>query len=93
MIKIKNYCIKNNIKIYYTDTDSIFIDKPLPSKMIGDGLGLLKDEMNGTLIQEGCFLGIKQYGYWYLDNNNHRIERSVYAGLERNSVKFDNLIF
>jgi hypothetical protein len=35
MLKIKVYCLKNNIKLFYSDTDSIFIDKPLPSKMIG----------------------------------------------------------
>jgi DNA polymerase type B, organellar and viral len=63
MIKIKVYCLKNNIKIYYTDTDSIFTDKPLPNKMIGEAIGLLKDEMNGNLIQEAYFLGIKQYGF------------------------------
>ena len=34
MIKIKVYCLKNNIKLFYTDTDSIFTDKPLPKSLI-----------------------------------------------------------
>jgi hypothetical protein len=37
---------KNNkkFKLYYSDTDSIYTDKPLPLKFIGNGLGLLKLE-------------------------------------------------
>jgi len=74
MIKIKTYCLNNRIKIYYTDTDSIFLDKPLPSKFIGDDIGLYKDEMNGIPIEEAYFLGIKQYGYWFYDENNVKVE-------------------
>ena len=91
MINIKVYCLKNKIKIYYTDTDSIFTDKPLPSHLIGDNLGLYKDEMNGSLIQEAYFLGIKQYGYWFYDENNQRIERSVFAGVIRDSITFKEI--
>jgi hypothetical protein len=63
MIKLKSYCLNNKIKIYYIDTDSIFIDKPLPNKMVGEDIGLLKDEMKGIIINEAFFLGIKQYGF------------------------------
>ncbi len=72
----------------YTDTDSIFTTSKLPDNMIGKELGLMKDELNGITINEGYFLGIKQYGYWYLDSNNNRIEQSVFAGVTRNSVSF-----
>jgi len=41
----------------YTDTDSIFTSKPIDQSLIGDGLGQMKDEMNGTIINEGLFLG------------------------------------
>ena len=92
MLKIKIYCLKNNIKIYYTDTDSIFVDKPLPDYLIGDNLGLYKDEMNGRLIEEAYFLGVKQYGYWFFDENNQRVERSVFAGVPRNSLSFKEII-
>lgn len=91
MIKIKTYCLNNRIKIYYTDTDSIFLDKPLPSKFIGDDIGLYKDEMNGIPIEEAYFLGIKQYGYWFYDENNVKVERSIFTGVQRNSLTFKEI--
>jgi hypothetical protein len=51
----------------------------------------MKDEMSGTLIQEGYFLGIKQYGYWYLNQDGIRIEKSVIAGVKRDSIKFKDI--
>jgi hypothetical protein len=63
MINLKIYLLNLGIKIYYSDTDSLFTDKPIPSHLIGKDLGLLKDEMNGLIIKEAYFLGIKQYGY------------------------------
>ena len=92
MIKLKTYCLNNRIKIFYTDTDSIFIDKPLSSKIVGDDIGLLKDEMKGLVIKEAFFLGIKQYGYWFLDINNNRVENSVFAGVPRNCLTFKEII-
>ncbi len=38
--------------ICYTDTDSIFTDKPLPASMLGKGLGLMKDELDGAVIKK-----------------------------------------
>jgi hypothetical protein len=59
---------KNNINynLYYTDTDSIYIEKILPSKFIGKELGKIKLEYN---FIEGTFLAPKVYGGLYLDNN------------------------
>lgn len=57
----------------YTDTDSIFTTDILP---IGKELGMMKDELNGKIITEAYFLGIKQYGYKYIDNNQE-FERST----------------
>ena len=76
----------------YTDTDSIFTTKPLNSSFLGKGLGLMKDELNGLLISEAYFLGIKQYGFWYTDVNGSRIEKSVWAGVTRNSLSFNDII-
>ena len=48
----------------------------------------VKDEMGGVIIEKAIFLGGKRYGYYYFDSNNRKIERSVYAGVERNSLTF-----
>ena len=53
----------------YTDTDSIFTLTLLDPSLIGSELGLMKDEMNGIVIQEACFVGPKKYGYWYYDKD------------------------
>ncbi len=76
----------------YTDTDSIFTTKELPSHLIGSDLGLMKDELKGCFIKQAYFLGIKRYGYWFIDSNNNRVEQSVFAGVTRNSITFDEII-
>jgi hypothetical protein len=53
--------------VMYSDTDSIFTYQTLPANLIGPGIGQLKDELNGTTIDEAYFLGHKQYGYTYKD--------------------------
>gem|GEM_PF-2490565 len=82
MMELKMLLIKLGIKLYYTDTDSIFVDKELPSYLIGNELGQLKDELNGGFIKKGYFLGIKKYGF--IDNNDKI--HSVFSGVERNSL-------
>jgi len=57
----------------YTDTDSIFTTDILSEHLIGDQLGEMKDEMNGIMIEEGLFLGLKKYGYWYFDKDGNKI--------------------
>ncbi len=73
--------------VCYTDTDSIFTTQPLPEHQVGDALGQMKDELNGQIIQEAYFLGVKQYGYWLKDpiTGQHQ-DRSVFAGVPRNAV-------
>ena len=77
--------------IFYTDTDSIFTNKPLDLTLIGKDLGLMKDELGGLVIKEAYFLDIKKQGYWYLDKKGNRIEKSTIAGIPRNSVSFDEV--
>ena len=75
----------------YTDTDSIFTLTTLDSSLIGSELGLMKDEMNGIVIQEACFVGPKQYGYWYYDKDGNKVEKSVFAGVPKNSLTFNEI--
>ena len=76
----------------YTDTDSAFTSAPIDSSLIGDQLGQMKDEMKGILIQEGLFLGPKKYGYWYLDKEGNKVTSSVFSGVPRNSLTFEEII-
>lgn len=43
----------------------------------------MKDELNGLIIKEAYFLGIKKYGYQYYDRNNQLITKSLFAGVVR----------
>jgi hypothetical protein len=53
--------IKNNplFKLYYSDTDSAAIDRPLPSFMVGEALGQFKLEY---IVKRAVFLAPKVYG-------------------------------
>lgn len=77
--------------VLYTDTDSIFTSKKLEDSFIGKGLGLMKEELNGIIIKEAYFLGVKQYGYYYIDNNKKIKEKSVFAGVPRYSLTFNEI--
>ena len=79
--------LKLDIKLYYTDTDSIFTDKKIPNYLIGKDLGQLKDELNGGIIKKAYFLGIKKYGY--IDNNDKI--HSTFSGIERNSLLWNEI--
>lgn len=47
--------------LYYTDTDSIFTTKMLPSRYVGNNLGQMKLEYKGVIVN-GVFLAPKLYG-------------------------------
>jgi hypothetical protein len=89
---------KNNpdFDVYYTDTDSIFTDKPLPDHLVGDNLGQMKneamDKWGVETIDKACFVGIKKYGLSVTDSNGKTIESSVFAGVSRNSLSFDEVM-
>jgi hypothetical protein len=82
MMELKMLLTKLDIKLYYTDTDSIFTDKEIPQYLIGKELGQLKDELNGGVIKKAYFFGIKKYGYIDSDNTTH----SIFSGVERNTL-------
>jgi hypothetical protein len=79
-------------KCVYSDTDSTFTTEPLPNELIGDDLGLMKDELNGLMIKEAYFLGVKKYGYQYEDKNGNLITKSVFSGITRDSLTFEEII-
>lgn len=56
----------------------------------GPEIGMFKDELNGKLIKEALFLGIKQYGYTINDNGVVK-NYSVFAGVPRNSIPFKDM--
>jgi hypothetical protein len=81
---------KLNTDCYYSDTDSIFTKTKLDPSLIGVELGLMKDELNGKIIKEAYFLGLKQYGYSYIEKKNV-VEKSVFAGVTRNSLTLSQI--
>lgn len=72
----------------YSDTDSIFTKDMLGQldSLIGSDIGMFKDELAGQTIDQAIFLGIKQYGYTFSGG-----DRSVFAGVERNSLSFSDV--
>lgn len=92
-IEMMKYKTIPGYEAYYSDTDSIFLNKPLPKEMIGEELGQMKDELNGNIISKAYFLSIKQYGYQFTDiKTNKLISKSVFAGVERDSLTFEEVI-
>lgn len=68
-------------EVYYTDTDSIFVNKPHSTEMVGDGLGQMKDELKGGVRSKGYFLVIKKYCYIVNDETH-----SLFSGVKSNSL-------
>nr|YP_010254605.1 DNA polymerase [Ganoderma sichuanense]QUA00738.1 DNA polymerase [Ganoderma sichuanense] len=77
--------------VIYSDTDSILTLGKISDHLLGTSLGLMKDEMNGKIIKELFVLGIKQYGFWYYDDNGTRVEKSVWAGYTRDGLSFNDI--
>ena len=78
--------------VCYTDTDSIFTTTPIDNSLIGPELVKIKDELDGGVINQAYFLGIKQYGFWYYNQDSTKTEKSVWAGVTRDSLSFEDII-
>jgi DNA polymerase type B, organellar and viral len=65
-IEISQYLTKYNENLYYSDTDSIVLNKPIPITLIGDKIGDMKLEYKN--IEIGLFITPKVY-YLRLSNN------------------------
>src|SRR6266478_2595449 len=82
---------KLDINTLYTDTDSIFTIKPIDPNLLGVELGEMKDELKGQMINEAYFLAPKKYGYYIIDNLGNKQEFSVFSGVPRNSLSFNEV--
>lgn len=87
-IEMMKYKSLPDIDIYYSDTDSIFVNKNLPENMVGKELGQMKDELGGGVIKEAYFFGIKKYGY--LDDKDKT--KTIFSGIPRNSISWNEII-
>jgi hypothetical protein len=89
---------KNNpdFEVLYTDTDSIFTNKPLPKHLVGDGLGQMKnetlDKFGVECIDKACFVGLKKYGLLVTDKDGNKHESSTFAGVPKDSLTFDEVV-
>ncbi len=83
-IEMYKYKVLKDINVYYTDTDSIYTDKPLPSHLVDNiNLGFMRYENS---IKEAYFIAPKLY--YILTTEN--IEKCVGKGIEKNILtKFD----
>lgn len=60
--RIHMMVFKLNVATCYTDTDSLFVTDLTPFKdFLSKALGYFKDELDGLVIEEAEFVGIKQY--------------------------------
>jgi hypothetical protein len=75
----------------YTDTDSYFTTKTIDPLLLGKDLGLMKDELKGLTIKEAYFLGPKKYSYFIIDKDGNKKEFSVFSGVPRNSLTFNEI--
>ncbi len=83
-------------KVFYSDTDSIITSKPLSKKWLNSEIGSLKNELAGVAVDgkitKAYFLGLKNYAYQYIDiNTNQTITCSVWAGVPRNSLTWEQI--
>jgi DNA polymerase family B len=89
-VYMSEFKTKNNL--YYSDTDSIVVDKPLPEEYVGDELGQFKKVCD---IKEGVFLLPKVYGFLDDKNKEHVIFKGVKDSIKikgkEDSVKLKDL--
>jgi len=85
-IEMMRYKIDPTYIIYYTDTDSIFLNKPLPDYLVGESLGLMKNELKKygcEYAERAIFVGNKKYAYQFIDMNGKLQTRTVFSGIKR----------
>jgi hypothetical protein len=84
---------KNNpdYNLYYSDTDSIYIDKPLSDELVNSKvLGLMKLE---NILNKGIFLAPKVYYLETIDGNIIYKVKGLSHDVELNINDFESLLF
>jgi hypothetical protein len=84
---------KNNpdFKLYYSDTDSVYIDKPLSEDLISETiLGKMKLE---NILEKGIFLSPKVYCLLTKDNNLIYKVKGLSHDIELTMDDFENLLY
>lgn len=78
--KFKN---NNSNILFYSDTDSLVLEKPLNNIIVGNGLGMWKLE---AVIEKGYFIRPKLYAYYTMDG----ILKKVASGVDSNQLSFSD---
>ena len=91
--------LKGN-QCYYSDVDSLVLSKPLPLRLVGDGIGkfrnVLRDENydprydRDYYADEAYFLGLKSYGFRSKIKSVGRIHPFGEVGFERVKESYDS---
>ena len=93
-IEMMKYKVDPSYKIYYTDTDSIFLNKPLPDYLVGESLGLMKNELKKygcEYAERAIFVGNKKYAYQFIDMNGNLKTRTVFSGIKRDFLTWEQI--
>ena len=93
-IEMMKYKVDPSYKIYYTDTDSIFLNKPLPDYLVGESLGLMKNELKKygcEYAERAIFVGNKKYAYQFIDMNGNLKTRTFFAGIKRDFLTWEQI--
>ena len=84
------YCINSGITIYYMDTDSLIVDRPLPDWMVTNNeLGKLKLE---HFVKEGVFLAPKVYALKTDDGKEISKVKGLSLNTKRKDLTFDIML-
>ena len=75
-------------KVYYSDTDSLIIDKSMNSELVGKKLGQLKLE---AVIKKGLFLMPKVYALWLINDKTVVKIKGLKTALD--FVSFNQLLY
>jgi hypothetical protein len=88
-IEMSQYKNNPNYKLYYTDTDSIYINKPLPDSMVSEmELGKMKLEF---ISNKAIFLAPKVYGYLTKTNEEIIKIKGLTKETIKNNITLENL--